>query len=267
MPNPLRPALPRRALLRAAALLLAIAPFTASAADDTPLTVFAAASLKGSLDTVAADYAAAGHPAPRISYAATSALARQVEQGAPADVFLSADSEWMDYLQQRNLIDAGTRHDLLRNALVLIAPADSTIPPFVLDDGNAWTAALAGGRLAVARVDSVPAGKYARAALVHLGVWDSLEPSLAQTDDVRQALMFVARGEAPLGIVYRTDALADAKVREVAAFQSDSHAPIVYPVAAIERDDAHPGAAAFLQYLRSDAATATFRKAGFDLAR
>ncbi|MBB5209288.1 molybdate ABC transporter substrate-binding protein [Chiayiivirga flava] len=257
----------RRALLRAAVIVLALLPLAAPAADEAPLTVFAAASLKGALDTVASDYAATGRAAPRVAYAATSALARQIEQGAPADVFLSADSAWMDTLQNANLVEPATRHDLLRNTLVLVAPADAGTPAFALGDAGAWTGALAGGRLAVARVDGVPAGRYARAALLHLGVWSTLEESLAQTDDVRQALMFVARGEAPLGIVYRTDALAEPKVRELAAFPAASHAAIVYPVAAVKRSDAHRDTAAFLAYLQGDAAAAVFREAGFDLAR
>lgn len=258
---------PRRTLLRAAAIVLVLLPFAAPADDEPPLTVFAAASLKGALDTVVADYAATGRAAPRISYAATSALARQIEQGAPADVFLSADSEWMDTLQTANLVDPATRRDLLRNSLVLVAPADAGTSAFALGDAGAWTTALGGGRLAVARVDSVPAGKYARAALQRLGVWSALDASLAQTDDVRQALMFVARGEVPLGIVYRTDALAEPKVRELAAFPGASHAAIVYPVAAVRRGTAHPDTAAFLAYLQGEAAAAAFHKAGFDLAQ
>lgn len=261
--------LSRRSLLRFAALALCATSIVppSHARDDAPLTVFAAASLKGSLDAVAAAYVANGHAAPRISYAATSALARQIEQGAPADVFLAADTEWMDYLQQRQRIEPGTRHDLLHNTLVLITPADAATTAFALDDAAEWMQALAGGRLAVARVDSVPAGKYARAALTHLGVWPALEAMLAQTDDVRQALMFVARGEAPLGIVYRTDALAEPNVRELAAFPAASHASIVYPVAAVRRDGAHPEARTFLDHLRSEDAVAAFRDAGFVLAR
>ena len=228
------------------------------------LTVFAAASLKGALDEVAAAYAAAGHTAPRISYAGTSALARQIEQGAPTDVFLSADTEWMDYVQQRDLIDPTTRRDLLGNTLVLIEPAGGGTS-LALDDADAWTRILSEGRLALARVDSVPAGKYARAALTTLGVWLTLEPHLAQTDDVRQALMFVARGEAPLGIVYRTDAISGAAVRIVASFPPGSHAPIVYPAAAVRREGASGESGAFLDFLRSEAAAAVFRKHGFDL--
>lgn len=247
-----------------ALLLLGIAAMPGRVrADDTPgLTVFAAASLKGALDEVAGAYAAAGHAAPRISYAGTSALARQIEQGAPADVFLSADGEWMDYVQQRGLIDPATRHDLLTNALVLVEPAGNTTA-LALDRTDAWTQALGDGRLAVARVDSVPAGKYARAALGALGVWTTLEPRLAQTDDVRQALMFVARGEAPLGIVYRTDASSGADVRIVATFPEDSHAPIVYPVAAVERAGASAERGAFLDFLRGEDAAAIFRRHGF----
>ena len=246
-------------------LLAVFTTFGSARADEPPnLTVFAAASLKGALDDVAGAYAAAGHATPRISYAGTSALARQIEQGAPADVFISADAEWMDYVQQRNLIDPATRRDLLGNALVLIEPAGGTAT-LSLDHSDAWSAALGEGRLAVARVDSVPAGKYARAALTALGVWPALEPRLAQTDDVRQALMFVARGETPLGIVYRTDARSGAEVRIVATFPADSHAPIVYPAAAVEREGASSERAAFLDFLRSEAAATIFRKHGFDV--
>lgn len=251
-----------------ALVLLAIVGTLGEARAEEPasLTVFAAASLKGALDEVAGAYASAGHAAPRISYAGTSALARQVEQGAPADVFLSADGEWMDYLQQRHLIDPATRHDLLANALVLVEPAERTTT-LSLDRSDDWTRALGDGRLAVARVDSVPAGKYARAALTTLGVWATLEPRLAQTDDVRQALMFVARGEAPLGIVYRTDAQSGAEVRIVATFPAESHAPIVYPAAAVEREGASGERGAFLDFLRGEAAATIFRKHGFDVLR
>ena len=249
-----------------AVVLLALfgSPGTARAEEPASLTVFAAASLKGALDEVAVAYAGAGHASPRISYAGTSALARQVEQGAPADVVLSADAEWMDYLQQRHLIDPATRRNLLANTLVLVEPADRTTT-LALDRGDAWIRALGDGRLAVARVDSVPAGKYARSALTTLGVWAMLEPRLAQTDDVRQALMFVARGEAPLGIVYRTDAQSGAKVRIVATLPAESHAPIVYPAAAVEREGASDARGAFLGFLRGEIAATIFRKHGFDV--
>ena len=249
------------------AMLLVLLPATPGvlAAEPEPLVIFAAASMKGSLDAVSAAYAQAGHPAPRISYAASSALARQIEQGAPADIFVSADSEWMDHLQKNNLIQPDSRHDLLANALVLIAPADAAdTSEFALRDAAAWQQRLGDGRLAVARVDSVPAGKYARAALTALGVWDALQQKLAQTDDVRQALMFVVRGETPLGIVYRTDAASGAAVHVLATFPPDTHAPIVYPVAAVVRTGANPDSTEFLQFLRNDVAGNIFRTHGFD---
>lgn len=261
---------PLRGIIATATALLALAITLlpqARAEDAPPLTVFAAASLKGSLDDVIASYTAAGHPAPRVSYAATSALARQIDQGAPADVFLSADAEWMDFLQQHALIDPSSRADLLRNTLVLIGSATGTVEPFALDDPAAWRSALGANRLALARTDSVPAGKYAKVALTSLGVWSAVQTQLAQTDDVRQALMFVARGEAPLGIVYRTDALAEPQVRTLATFASDTHAPIVYPAAAVQRAGAHADRADFLAFLRSEAATAIFLAAGFQTAQ
>ncbi|WP_295917166.1 molybdate ABC transporter substrate-binding protein, partial [uncultured Xanthomonas sp.] len=191
---------PLRRLLCLCTLIVAtaIAPVSAQ----TPLTVFAAASLKESLDEAASAYQRASGTPVQVSYAASSTLARQVEQGAPADVFVSADQEWMDYLQQRKLIDPALRRDLLGNILVLVAPAASKAQVDLRKPGALLAALGAQGRLAVGQTASVPAGKYARAALQALGQWDSVQPRLAESESVRSALMLVARGEAPLGIVY-----------------------------------------------------------------
>ena len=228
-----------------------------------PLTVFAAASLKESLDEAAAAYRKASGQTVRVSYAASSALARQIEQGAPADVFLSADLEWMDYLQQRKLIDAKSRRNLLGNTLVLVAPAAADIAPVALKPGVDLLPRLGeNGRIALGLTASVPAGKYAKASLVSLGVWKSLEPRVAEAESVRAALMLVARGEAPLGVVYGSDAQAEPKVRVVAVFPEHTHAPIVYPVARIAASR-NPQAAAFARWLGSPAASEIFRKHGF----
>jgi molybdate transport system substrate-binding protein len=225
------------------------------------VTVFAAASLKTALDAVAADWEAATGGAAALSYGGSSALARQIEAGAPADVFISASVEWMDELDGRGLLEPGTRRDLLGNALVLIAHGKWADPVKLAPDFD-----LAGhlgpeGRLAMALVDSVPAGQYGQTALTSLGLWDSVAPRVAQADNVRAALALVAGGEAPLGIVYRTDAGADDNVTVIGTFPEDSHPPIVYPVARIRG----AGGAAFLKWLAGPAAAARFREAGFRL--
>ena len=257
--------IPRLSLACLCALALACWASVASAADGTrtPLTVFAAASLKESLDEAAAAYQKSHRQTVRISYAASSALARQIEQGAPADVFLSADLDWMDYLQQRRLIDTGTRHKLLGNSLVLVAPASGDTAKIHLRPGVDLLPRLGDkGRLALALVTSVPAGKYAKASFVSLGVWQSLEPRVAEAENVRAALMLVARGEAPLGVVYGSDARAEPAVRVVATFPEARHPPIVYPVARIATSK-HPDAAAFVRWLATPAAAKIFRAHGF----
>ncbi|MFZ5789108.1 MAG: molybdate ABC transporter substrate-binding protein [Pseudomonadota bacterium] len=240
---------------------MAMAPQVALA--DT--LVFAAASLKTALDQVASEFEAKTGAKVTISYAGSSALAKQIEQGAPADIFISADLDWMDYLAGKKLIREETRRDLLGNALVLIAPADSSLsirigPGFPLAD------ALGDGYLAVADTAAVPAGKYARASLEKLGVWDGVKDRLAQAENVRVALALVARGEASLGIVYRTDATAEPKVRIVDSFPADSHPPIVYPVAQTA-SSASPDATAFLGFLRSDEARKAFEAQGFEVLK
>jgi len=230
-------------------------------AQNQGVVVFAAASLKNALDAVNDAWRRDSGKSVRISYAASSALARQIEQGAPAHVFVSADTDWMDYLDGKGLIDRATRGDLLGNRLVLIAPAASARP---LEPAPSFdlAGALGDGRLAMANVDAVPAGKYGKAALEKLGVWAKVAPRVAQTENVRAALLLVSRGEAPLGIVYRTDALADPNVRIVGTFASETHLPIIYPIALV-RGATHPDAAAFLAFVRSPTARAIFEAQGF----
>ena len=226
------------------------------------MVVFAAASLKTALDEIAAAWAKdTGKPAPRISYAASSALARQMEQGAPADLFISADLDWMDYAAGKNLIRPDTRYNLLGNKIVLIAPRDSRTTTLALTGGD-LAKALAGGKLSMGNVDAVPAGKYGKAALEKLGAWSSVKDSIAQAENVRAALLLVARGEAPLGIVYSTDATAEPGVKIVATFPADSHPPITYP-AALARESKNANAKNFLDFLRSAKARAVFEKQGF----
>jgi molybdate transport system substrate-binding protein len=248
-------------------LLLLLAGATAFAAGQpapTPapsITVFAAASMKESLDAVAADWTARSGQKVVVSYAASNALARQIEKDAPADVFISADQDWMDYLDSRGLVAKTTRFDLVGNRLVLIVPAASPVRRVNLARPRDFDGALGDGRLAIAE-SSVPAGKYGQEALVRLGLWERASKRLAPGENVRAALAFVAQGEAPLGIVYFTDARAEPKVRVVATFPSSSHSRIVYPVAALAKGNA-AASAGFLAYLRSARARAVFVRAGF----
>ncbi len=255
---------PRRWLHDIAIFMLCVGGAASAALPaPAPLTVFAAASLKESMDEAAVAYQhATGQPV-RVAYAASSALARQIEHAAPADVFVSADLDWMDALQRKNLIDVGTRHDLLGNTLVLIAPASARTKPVVLETGTDLRPLLGdNGRIALALTTSVPAGKYAKAAFTSLHMWDALQPRLAETENVRAALLLVARGEAALGVVYGSDAQADPRVRVLATFPAGSHPPIVYPVARI-RASTHPQASAFVRWLRTPPAMMIFRKHGF----
>src|SRR5579863_1198600 len=233
----------------------------ASAASARDLVIFAAASLKNSLDEATAAYQAGGGEQSRISYAASSALARQIESGAPADIFISADLDWMDYLQKRSLIKSDTRVDLLSNRLVMIAPNTSTVA-IDIKPGFPLASLLGEGRLAMADPAAVPAGKYGKAALEKLGVWSGVADKVAPSEDVRAALTFVSRGEAPLGIVYATDAAVDKGVKIVGTFPPYSYPRIVYP-AALTRDSDDPQAAALLSFLQSDKARQIFEKWGF----
>jgi molybdate transport system substrate-binding protein len=234
----------------------------AHAADEPnrDLLVFAAASLTNVLDEIGAAYTQQTKQQVKFSYAASSVLARQLEAGARADVFFSADLEWMDYVQARNLIDRSTRRNVLGNRLALVAPADSKIE-LKIAPGFKLAAALGNGRLATGDPESVPVGKYARSALTSLGVWNDVADKLVRADNVRSALAFIARGETPLGIVYETDAKVEKRVRVVALFPTDSHPPIVYPVAVTTK--AHPAARQFVEFLQGSAAQNAFEKYGF----
>lgn len=231
-----------------------------------PVKVFAAASLKTALDDAAKAWSTANPgKAVTANYAASSALARQIEAAAPADLFLSADLDWMDELDKKGLLADGTRKSLLGNTLVLVAPAGAAVK-LELKPGADLTGALAGGKLAVADVKAVPAGKYARAALDSLGLWAAAEPALAQTENVRAALALVARGEAKLGIVYATDAKSEPKVKVIAVFPETSHAPIVYPVARLKAS-VNADAAAFETFLEGPEAAAIFKADGFEVLK
>jgi molybdate transport system substrate-binding protein len=232
----------------------------AAEADKAPITVFAAASLTNVLQDLGDGFTRETSIPVRFSFAASSALARQIENGSPADVFFSADLEWMDYLQTRNLIQRDSRRDVLGNRLVLIAPADSTVK-LTIAPHFALVAALGKGRLATGDPDAVPVGRYARQALTALGVWNEVADRLVRADSVRSALAFVDRGEAPLGIVYETDALIDKRVRVVDMFPASSHMPIVYPIALT--GSAKGDAARFVAYIRGPAGDAAFKSYGF----
>jgi molybdate transport system substrate-binding protein len=231
-----------------------------SAAGKATLVVFAAASLVDALDEVNKHFTAQTHYEVKASYAASSVLARQIEAGAHADIFFSADREWMDYLDKRGLLRAGTRRDVLGNSLVLIAPTGSKVH-LKIAPGFALVAALGEGRLAMADPESVPAGLYGKQALTKLGVWEHVKNRLAPAENVRAALAYVARGETPLGVVYQTDAQAEKRVRLVDAFPEDTHDPIVYPVAITQ--SAQPQAATYLDFLASEAAQQVFMRGGF----
>ena len=247
----------RRARLAFVAAALLLAPLTAHAAD---LTVFAAASLTDAMQEVGKSWQAKSGHTVVFSFAASSVLARQIEASGGADMFLSADSDWMNYLDTRKLIARATRRDMLGNHLVLIAPAGAPVSLIIAPHFD-LAGALAGGRLSIADPASVPAGKYGKASLTSLGVWDAVSGHLAQAENVRAALAYVSRGETPLGIVYTTDALSDHSVRIVGTFPDDTHAPIVYPVALTK--DAKPLAKSFLVYLSGAQARAIFAKDGF----
>ena len=255
----------RRSFLRAAVVALALLPLSAVTASAADVVVFAAASLKNALDDVAAAYKAETGKIVSINYAASSVLAKQIEQAAPADIFFSADLDWMDYLQARNLIRNDTRRTLLGNKLVLVAPKTSSASVDLAPGAKLSDLLGADGKLAMANVDSVPAGKYGKAALTKLGLWDAVAGRIVQADNVRAALAFVARGEAPAGIVYQTDANAEPAVKVIGSFPEDSHPPIVYPVA-LTSASTNPDARAFLEFLQSDKAKAAYQRQGFTFA-
>src|SRR6516164_470008 len=249
-----------RNLLSLGLLCLEIIASLPAAAEQPQILVFAAASLSETVQELSTAYEKTAQVTVKSSFDSSSVLARQIEAGAQADVFFSADTAWMDYLQSRNLVKPGSRKNLLSNSLVLIAPAQSQIqlkiaPHFPL------AAALGDGRLATGDPDAVPAGRYARSALTTLGVWDEIAPRLARAENVRVALLYVARDETPLGIVYGSDALADKGVRVVDRFPADTHEPIVYPIALTQ--SAQSQAAGFVAYLTSPQGQAIFVKHGF----
>jgi molybdate transport system substrate-binding protein len=241
-------------------LLCALAATPAVAQNNT-VTVFAAASLKNAIDDVDAAFAKSTGVKVTVSYAATSALVKQIEAGAPADVFLSADLRWMDYVAQKKLIKLDTRFNLLGNKLALIAPKDSRLDNVVIGAGFDIAKLAGDGRIAVADVKAVPAGRYAKAALQKLGAWPAAEKKLAQAENVRAALAYVSRGEAPLGIVYATDARIDPGVKIIGTFPDGSHPPVTYPAAATVA--ARPEAKRYLDFLRSATALVIFERYGF----
>lgn len=254
----------RRAVLGLAAFAaigLSLLP-SLTRADDKGPVVFAAASLKDALDAADAGWTKESGTQVVASYAASSALAKQIEQGAPADIFISADEDWMNYLAEKKLIKPDTRFDLLGNRLVLIAPKDSKIETKIAD-GFAPSTLLGDGKFAMANTDSVPAGKYGKAALTKLGVWDQVKDKIAQADNVRAALQLVSR-EAPLGIVYATDAKSDPNVKVIDIFPEGTHPPIIYPIA-ITASSTNADAPALLAYLKSSAAQSLFKDQGFKI--
>jgi molybdate transport system substrate-binding protein len=247
--------------IAAVAFFIALAPLQAARAED--VVVFAAASLKNALDDAVHAFAQQGGASIKIAYAASSQLAKQIESGAPADIFISADLDWMDYLQKRNLIKPATRRNLLGNKLVLVAPAGSGVKVDI-KPGFDLVGMLKGGRLAMADPDSVPAGKYGKAALQKLGIWHSVAPHVAGAENVRAALLYVDREEAPLGIVYATDAASDPNVEVVGVFPRDTHPPIIYPIALTAASN-NPTAAKFLAFIESPTAKPAFEKQGFTM--
>jgi molybdate transport system substrate-binding protein len=249
-------------LVSAVAGALGVSSFAARA---QPIVVFAAASLKDALDDAAKAFKTSDSTDVKLSYAGSLALARQLEQGAPADIFASADQDSMNYAVGKNSIKTDSRFDLLQNRLVFIAAKNSNIQSLGLSvDG--LKQAVGTGRISTGEVNTVPVGKYAKAALQKLELWSEVEPRLAQSDNVRAAMNFVTRGEAPLGIVYATDAAAEPGVRVVATFPADSHPPIVYPFA-LTAGTKTPAAPKFLAFLRTDAARTIFEKQGFTVLK
>jgi molybdate transport system substrate-binding protein len=234
-------------------------------AQNHDVLVFAAASLKDAMDDITGQYQRETGKHIRVSLAASSTLAKQVENGAPADIFISADLDWMDYLAKRNLVKANTRRNLLGNKLVLIAPKDSATQ-VKIQAGFPLVRMLAGGKLSMADTASVPCGKYGKASLEKLGVWQSVAGQVVQAENVRAALALVARKEAPLGIVYQTDATAEPNVKVVGTFPADTHPPIIYPIA-LTAGSTNPDAAAFLAYLGSARTRPFFEKQGFTILK
>ncbi|MFU8777539.1 MAG: molybdate ABC transporter substrate-binding protein [Roseovarius sp.] len=249
-------------LQTAVACALGLASLISTTARAETITVFAAASLANALTEIEAGFeAATGHDV-LFAFAGSSSLARQIQQGAPADIFISASPDWMDAIEADGLIEPGARFDLLGNSLVLVAHGEAARIEIGPDLDLAGL--LGGGRLAMALVESVPAGVYGKAALEHFGFWGAVAPQVAQANNVRAALAFVATGEAPYGIVYATDAAAEPRVTIVGTFPQDSHPPIIYPVADLANRDM-PAEAEFLAYLRGPQARTAFERQGFTM--
>jgi len=246
-----------------ALIILTIGAGTAAYPQDKTITVFAAASLRNALDDVDVAFAKQTGVKVVTSYDASSTLIRQIEGGAPADAFLSADLKWMDYGVEKKVINESTRLNLLGNVLVLIAAKDSRIGHVDIKPGFEFAKLAGDGRIATGDVKAVPVGLYAKAALENLGVWQSVEPKMAMTVNVRAALAYVARGEAPLGIVYATDAKVEPGVKVIGVFPDNSHDPIIYPVAATV--NAKPETMHYLAFLRSTAAKSIFEGYGFSV--
>jgi molybdate transport system substrate-binding protein len=260
----------RRSLIRivaasVAAAWIASASLSGTALAQEKITVFAAASMKNALDAANAEWAKETGNEVTVSYAASSALAKQIEAGAPADIFISADLAWMDYVAEKKLIKEDTRSNLLGNRIVLVAPADKSTP-VEIKQGFDLAKLLGDGRLAMGAVDSVPAGKYGKAALEKLGVWSSVEAKVAGAESVRAALLLVSRGEAPYGIVYQTDAAADPGVAIVGTFPEETHPPIIYPVSVLT-SSVSPAAASYLEFLKSAKAVPFFEQQGFTVLK
>ncbi|KQV38062.1 MULTISPECIES: molybdate ABC transporter substrate-binding protein [unclassified Rhizobium] len=250
------------------AVAVAVAGFTAVASPamaDDAIAVFAATSLKNALDAANAEWTKESAKQTTVSYAASSALAKQIESGAPADLFISADLAWMDYVGEKKLIKDDTRSNWLGNRIVLVAPKENA-KTVEIKEGFDLAGLVGDGKLAMGAVDSVPAGKYGKAALEKLGVWSSVEGKVAGAESVRAALALVSRGEAPYGIVYQTDAAADPGVAVVGTFPEDSHPPIIYPVAILS-ESKNADAAAYLEFLKSDKAAAFFTEQGFTILK
>ena len=255
----------RRLLLKLVVAAFAALPLALPAAAADKVTVFAAASLKNALDAANAAWQGETGNETAVSYAASSALAKQIEAAAPADLFISADLAWMDYVAEKKLIKEDTRSNLLGNRIVLVAPKDKA-DTVEIKEGFDLAGLVGDGKLAMGAVDSVPAGKYGKAALEKLGVWSSVEGKVAGAESVRAALALVSRGEAPYGIVYQTDAAADPGVAIVGTFPEDSHPPIIYPVAILAESQS-PAAAAYLDFLKSDKAAPFFTEQGFTILK
>jgi molybdate transport system substrate-binding protein len=249
----------------AATVCLSLAGAAAPAAAQEKVTVFAAASMKNALDAADKAWSTESGKQVTASYAASSALAKQIEAGAPADIFISADLDWMKYVSDKKLVKEDTKSNWLANRIVIVAAKDNA-KPIEVKQGFDLAALLKGGKLAMGEPNSVPAGKYGKAALEKLGVWSSVEKSVASAESVRAALALVSRGEAPYGIVYQTDAAADPGVAVVGTFPEDTHPPIIYPIA-ILTDSKSPDAAAYLQFLKSPKAAPFFEKEGFTVLK